>query len=64
MPKNTTINPMNKNIFIWLFIILFGLFIFNIYYKPKKNYDNVIFSDFVELCRLKKLPPSQYRVKI
>ncbi|MCX5813038.1 MAG: ATP-dependent zinc metalloprotease FtsH [Proteobacteria bacterium] len=41
-------NPVNKNIFIWLFIVLLGLFIFNIYYKPKKAYDTVIFSDFVE----------------
>jgi cell division protease FtsH len=55
MPKNPTINPMNKNIFIWLFIILFGLFIFNIYYKPKKNYDNVIFSDFVEAVQAEKV---------
>jgi cell division protease FtsH len=55
VPKNPTINPMNKNIFIWLFIILFGLFIFNIYYKPKKNYDNVIFSDFVEAVQTDKI---------
>ena len=47
---------MNKNIFVWLFIILFGLFIFNIYYKPKKNYDNVIFSDFVEAVQAEKIP--------
>jgi cell division protease FtsH len=46
---------MNKNIFIWLFIILFGLFIFNIYYKPKKNYENVIFSDFVEAVQTDKI---------
>lgn len=55
MQKNPTINPMNKNIFIWLFIILFGLFIFNIYYKPKKTYDNVIFSDFVEAVQAEKI---------
>jgi cell division protease FtsH len=55
MPKNSTLNPMNKNIFIWLFIILFGLFIFNIYYKPKKNYENVIFSDFVEAVQTDKI---------
>ncbi len=35
----------NEQKYIYLVIILFGLFIFNIYYKPKKNYDNVIFSD-------------------
>ena len=46
---------MNKNIFIWLFIILFGLFVFNIYYKPKKNYENVIFSDFVEAVQTDKI---------
>jgi len=46
--KNPNTNPLNRNLFIWLFIVLFGLFIFNIYYKPKKAYDTVIFSDFVE----------------
>ncbi|OPY65247.1 MAG: ATP-dependent zinc metalloprotease FtsH [Syntrophorhabdus sp. PtaU1.Bin050] len=46
---------MNRNIFIWLFIILFGLFIFNVYYKPKKTYENVIFSDFVEAVEADKI---------
>jgi cell division protease FtsH len=55
VPKNTNINPINKNIFIWLFIILFGLFIFNVYYKPKKTYDNVIFSDFIEAVQTNKI---------
>ncbi|MBA4417939.1 MAG: cell division protein FtsH [Syntrophus sp. (in: bacteria)] len=48
-------SPMNKNIFIWLFIILLGLFIFNIYYKPKKTYDNLIFSDFVSAIETDKI---------
>lgn len=51
MAKNSNINPINKNIFIWLFIVLLGLFIFNIYYKPKKSYEQIIFSDFVEAVR-------------
>ncbi|HOJ70354.1 MAG TPA: ATP-dependent zinc metalloprotease FtsH [Syntrophorhabdaceae bacterium] len=51
MAKNSNINPINKNIFIWLFIVLLGLFILNIYYKPKKSYEQVIFSDFVEAVR-------------
>ena len=55
MPKNTNINPINKNIFIWLFIILLGLFIFNVYYKPKKTYENVIFSDFIEAVQSNKI---------
>ena len=55
---------MNKNIFIWLFIILFGLFIFNIYYKPKKNYENVIFSDFVEAVQTDKITSVTFRAKI
>ncbi len=46
--KNKTINPFNKGVFIWLFIILLILFLFNIYHKPKKQYDNVAFSDFAE----------------
>ena len=48
MTKNPNTNPLNRNLFIWLFIVLFGLFIFNIYYKPKKVYDTIIFSDFIE----------------
>ena len=48
MQKNTSMNPINRNIFIWLFIVLLGLFIFNIYYKPKKSLEQVIFSDFIE----------------
>ncbi len=51
MSKNTNTNPINKNIFIWLFIVLLGLFIFNIYYKPKKTYEQIIFSDFVEAVK-------------
>ncbi|MCX8111529.1 MAG: ATP-dependent zinc metalloprotease FtsH [Syntrophorhabdaceae bacterium] len=51
MAKNSNINPVNKNIFIWLFIVLLGLFIFNIYYKPKKSYEQIIFSDFVEAVK-------------
>jgi cell division protease FtsH len=48
MQKNTSMNPINRNIFIWLFVVLLGLFIFNIYYKPKKSLEQVIFSDFIE----------------
>ena len=48
MAKNTNMNPVNRNIFIWLFVVLMGLFIFNMYYKPKKAYEQIIFSDFVE----------------
>ena len=46
--KNKTINPFNKGIFIWLFIILLILFLFNIYHKPRKQYETVAFSDFAE----------------
>jgi cell division protease FtsH len=48
MQKNTNLNPINRNIFIWLFIVLLGLFLFNIYYKPKKGLEQVMFSDFIE----------------
>ena len=46
--KNKTINPFNKGVFIWLFIILLILFLFNIYHKPRKQYETVAFSDFAE----------------
>ena len=46
--KNKTINPFNKGVFIWLFIILLILFLFNIYHKPRKQFEAVAFSDFAE----------------
>ncbi len=46
--KNKAINPFNKGVFIWLFIILLILFLFNIYHKPRKQYETVAFSDFAE----------------
>lgn len=56
MPKTPNINPLNRNIFIWLFVVLFGLFIFNTYYnKPKKHYEPVIFSDFVEAVQSNRI---------
>jgi cell division protease FtsH len=56
VPKTPNINPLNRNIFIWLFVVLFGLFIFNTYYnKPKKHYEPVIFSDFVEAVQSNRI---------
>ena len=46
--KNKSVNPFNKGVFIWLFIILLILFLFNIYHKPKKQFETMAFSDFVE----------------
>ncbi len=46
--KNKNLNPFNKGIFVWLFIILLILFLFNIYHKPRKQFENVSFSDFSE----------------
>ena len=46
--KNKSLNPFNKGIFVWLFIILLILFLFNIYHKPRKQFENVSFSDFSE----------------
>jgi cell division protease FtsH len=46
--KNKAINPFNKGVFIWLFIILLILFLFNIYHKPRKQFEAVAFSDFAE----------------
>jgi len=46
--KSKGINPFNKGIFVWLFIILLILFLFNIYHRPHKQYENVAFSDFLE----------------
>ncbi len=55
MLKGSNINPLNRNVFIWLLIILLGLFIFNIYYKPKKQYEAVVFSEFVQAIEAKEV---------
>ena len=46
--KNKSLNPLNRGVFVWLFIILLILFLVNIYHKPKKQFENVPFSEFVE----------------
>jgi cell division protease FtsH len=48
MPQKTS-NPVpnNKSVFIILLLIILGFFIFNLYPKSDKKYENVIFSDFV-----------------
>lgn len=48
MLKNKNINPLNRGIFVWLFIALLILFLYNVYQKPRKHYDTVPFSDFAE----------------
>jgi cell division protease FtsH len=45
---NKSASPFNRGIFIWLFIILLILFLFNVYHKPRKQSDTVAFSDFAE----------------
>src|SRR5271157_4391736 len=55
MIKNKNLNPLNKGIFIWLFVILIILFLFNMYHKPKRHYENVMFSDFVESVKSGKV---------
>jgi len=55
MTKNKNLNPLNKGVFIWLFVILLILFLFNIYQKPKKQYENVMFSDFVEAVKANRV---------
>ncbi len=51
----TNPNSMNRNIFVWLLVVLLGLFIFNIYYKPKKSLDSVVYSDFIEAVKTNKV---------
>jgi cell division protease FtsH len=47
--------PNNKSVFIILLLIILGFFIFNIYPKSKKEYENVIFSDFVSAVQTGKI---------
>ena len=51
MSKNTAQGPTNKSIITILVVILLGLFIFQIYNKPKKNYENIAFSEFSDALR-------------
>jgi cell division protease FtsH len=55
MQKMTNPNSMNRNIFVWLLVVLLGLFIFNVYYKPKKTLDSVVYSDFIEAVKANKV---------
>jgi cell division protease FtsH len=55
MQKTTNPNSMNRNIFVWLLVVLLGLFIFNVYYKPKKVLDSVVYSDFIDAVKANKV---------
>jgi cell division protease FtsH len=47
--------PNNKSVFIILLLIILGFFIFNLYPKSKKEYENVIFSDFISAVQAGKI---------
>ncbi|OPY78252.1 MAG: ATP-dependent zinc metalloprotease FtsH [Syntrophorhabdus sp. PtaU1.Bin058] len=55
MQKTTNPNSINRNIFVWLLVVLLGLFIFNVYYKPKKALDSVVYSDFIDAVKANKV---------
>lgn len=55
MSKATGQGPTNKSIITVLVIILLGLFIFQVYNKPKKNLESIAFSDFSEAVRADKV---------
>ena len=56
MPQKTSNpSPNNKSVFIILLIVILGFFIFNLYPKSKKEYENVIFSDFVSAVQAGKI---------
>jgi cell division protease FtsH len=50
-----TQGPTNKSIIAVLVIILLGLFIFQIYNKPKKNHESIPFSEFSEAVAADKV---------
>jgi cell division protease FtsH len=54
-PKTSNPVPNNKSVFIILLVIILGFFIFNLYPKSKKEYENVIFSDFVSAVQAEKI---------
>jgi len=55
MQKSTGQGPTNKSIITILVVILLGLFIFQIYNKPKKNHESIAFSEFSEALRADKV---------
>lgn len=55
MQKSTGQGPTNKSIITILVVILLGLFIFQIYNKPKKNHESIPFSEFSEALRAEKV---------
>lgn len=55
MSKSSGQGPTNKSIITALVIILLGLFIFQVYNKPKKELESVAFSDFSEALRADKV---------
>lgn len=55
MQKSTGQGPTNKSIITILVVILLGLFIFQIYNKPKKNHESIAFSEFSEALRAEKV---------
>src|SRR5512145_2531511 len=54
-PKTTNQVPNNKSFYIILLLIILGFFVFNLYPKSKKEYTNVIFSDFVSAIQTEKV---------
>ncbi|MBP7528555.1 MAG: ATP-dependent zinc metalloprotease FtsH [Syntrophorhabdaceae bacterium] len=55
MQKSTGQGPTNKSIITILVVILLGLFIFQIYNKPKTNHESIAFSEFSEALRAEKV---------
>jgi cell division protease FtsH len=53
--KTASQGPNNKSVFIILLLVILGFFIFNLYPKSKKEYENVIFSDFVSAVQAGKI---------
>jgi cell division protease FtsH len=53
--KTASQGPNNKSVFVILLLIILGFFIFNLYPKSKKEYENVIFSDFVSAVQAGKI---------
>jgi len=54
-PKTPTQGTNNKSFYIILLLIILGFFVFNLYPKSKKEYVNVIFSDFVSAVQTERV---------
>jgi cell division protease FtsH len=46
--KEKGLNPFNRSMFVWLFVVLLIIFLYHVYQKPKTQPQPLAFSDFID----------------